>query len=121
MSEIVSEKREMSVKKSKSLSVRDILLIGILLAAGAVLKFAVSTFIPNFGLKPNFIIAMYCLVILLIKPSVLEALIIGVLSGAVCQFFPGTPYLNFASEAVGSLVMVLLLMIPLELNIKNIL
>jgi hypothetical protein len=65
-------------------------------------------------MKPNFIIAMYCLTILLIKPGILEAAIIGLLSGAICQFFPGQPYINFISEFLGAAVMCLFIKIPLE-------
>ncbi|HOO28860.1 MAG TPA: hypothetical protein PLU43_10385, partial [Lachnospiraceae bacterium] len=68
------EKREVTAVKEEGLTIKDILLIGILLAAGAVLKFFVGSVI-NFGMKPNFIIAMYCLIILLIKPRVKEAAI----------------------------------------------
>jgi hypothetical protein len=106
-------KRETSVSRKKGLAVADILLIGILLAAGAVLKFFVGSVI-NFGMKPNFIIAMYCLIILLIKPGIGEAAIIGLLSGAICQFFPGQPWINFASELLGALAMCLLIKIPLN-------
>ena len=109
------EKRNVEVAKKKGLSARDILLIGILLAAGAVLKFFVGSVI-NFGMKPNFIIAMYCLIILLVKPRFLEAVIIGILAGAVCQFFPGQPYINFASELVGAVVMFLLCKIPMTIK-----
>lgn len=104
-------KREVAEQKKKGLSIADIMLIGILLAAGAVLKFFVGSVI-NFGMKPNFIIAMYCLIILLIKPKIYEAGIIGILAGAVCQLFPGQPYINFISELVGAIVMVLLIKIP---------
>ena len=48
---------------------------------------------------------MYCLAILLIRPRLREAAAIGLLAGAVCQFFPGTPYINFPSELIGALVM----------------
>ncbi|MDR3321368.1 MAG: hypothetical protein LBS93_02880 [Synergistaceae bacterium] len=99
----------------KELGVSDVMLIGVLLAAGAVLKFFVGSVI-NFGMKPNFIIAMYCLIILLIKPRLHEAAIIGLLSGAICQFFPGQPYINFASELVGAIAMSLLAMIPMNLG-----
>ncbi|MDR2103288.1 MAG: hypothetical protein LBP42_04190 [Treponema sp.] len=121
--EQVQEKREIQKTEKKGLGIRDILLIGILLAAGAVLKFFVGSVI-NFGMKPNFIIAMYCLIILLIKPPLLEAAVIGILAGAVCQFFPGQPYINFISELTGALAMGLLVKIPLEkfkLPIKTIL
>ena len=52
------KKREIARKEKYGLDIVDILLIGILLAAGAVLKFFVGSVI-NFGMKPNFIIAMY--------------------------------------------------------------
>jgi len=107
------EKRTIIQQEKKGLQIRDILLIAILLASGAVLKFFVGSII-NFGMKPNFIIAMYCLTILLIKPRLIEAAIIGLLAGAVSQFFPGQPYLNFASELTGAVAMCLLAKIPLE-------
>jgi len=110
---VPARKREIVQEEKKGLGVRDILLIGILLAAGAVLKFFVGSVI-NFGMKPNFIIAMYCLIILLIKPRLYEAAIVGLLAGAVCQFFPGQPYLNFPSELLGAVAMCLLARIPLE-------
>jgi hypothetical protein len=108
----LGEKRELGKTAKRGLQIRDALLIGILLAAGAVLRTAVGTVI-NFGMKPNFIIAMYCLTILLIKPGFVEAAIIGLLAGAVCQFFPGQPYINFVSELLGALAMCLLARIPL--------
>jgi hypothetical protein len=106
-------KRETAAREQKGIGVREALLIGILLAAGAVLKFFVGSVI-NFGMKPNFIIAMYCLTILLIRPRLFEAAIIGILAGAVCQFFPGQPYINFVSELAGALAMFLLCRIPFE-------
>jgi hypothetical protein len=106
-------KREVTRQTKKGLQIRDVLLIGILLAAGAVLKFFVGAVI-NFGMKPNFIIAMYCLTILLIKPGIIEAAVIGLLAGAICQFFPGQPYINFVSELLGAIAMCLLIKIPLE-------
>lgn len=90
----------------EGLSVAQIMLAAVLLAAGAVMKFFIGS-IFSAGMKPNFIIAMYCLAILLVRPRFREAAIIGLLAGAVCQFFPGTPYLNFPSELAGALVMAL--------------
>lgn len=110
-----AQKRVVAVQEKKGLGVSEILLIGILLAAGAVLKFFVGSVI-NFGMKPNFIIAMYCLVMLLIRPKIYEAAIIGLLAGAICQFFPGQPYINIASELVGAVAMVLLMKIPMKIG-----
>lgn len=109
------EKRVVKQAEKKGMGISDILLVGILLAAGAVLKFFVGSMFSA-GMKPNFIIAMYCLIILLIRPKLYEAAIIGVLAGAVCQFFPGTPYINLLSELIGAVVMALLCYLPLQLK-----
>ena len=110
------EKRELKENKKKGISLKDLLLTAVLLAAGAVLKFFVGNFVNFFGMKPNFIIAMYCMAIVLIRPKIYYSIIIGLIAGAICQFFPGTPYLNFASEFAGALVMGLLIMIPAKSN-----
>ena len=106
------EKRELKQSGKKGIKLQDLLLTAVLLAAGAVLKFFVGAFINIAGMKPNFVIAMYCMAIALIRPKFYYSLIIGILAGAICQFFPGTPYLNFASEAAGALAMGLLILIP---------
>lgn len=106
------EKRVLNEKEKSGISLQDLLLTAVLLAAGAVLKFFAGTFINFFGMKPNFIIAMYCMAIVLIRPKVYYSIIIGLLAGAICQFFPGTPYLNFASEFAGALAMGLFIFIP---------
>ena len=108
-------KREVAVVERKGLSITDVILVGVLLAAGAVLKFFVGSLFSA-GMKPNFIIAMYCLAIILIKPRFMEGLIIGILAGVICQFFPGTPYINLVSELVGAAVMVLMISLPLKIR-----
>ena len=109
-----AQKRELDTEEKKGLKISDLLLTAILLAAGAILKFFVGSIINIGGMKPNFIIAMYCMIIVLIRPNILYCAIIGILAGAICQFFPGTPYLNFASEFAGAVVMGLLIRIPLK-------
>ena len=47
-------------QKKDGLSVRDLILVAVLIAAGAVLKLTVSSFLNFAGMKPNFMIAMYC-------------------------------------------------------------
>ncbi len=111
-----AEKRVLAEKTKKGLAISDLILIAVLLAAGAVLKFFVGSIVNLGGMKPNFIIAMYCLAIMLVRPKLLEAGIIGLIAGAVCQFFPGTPYLNFASELVGALCMALMIKLPLKIK-----
>ena len=97
----MENKRVMEVTIKQGLQISDLILVAVLLAAGAVLKLCVGSVINFFGMKPNFIIAMYCLAILLIRPKVVEAAVIGLLAGAVCQFLPGSPYINFISELLG--------------------
>ena len=67
-----------------------------LLAAGAVLKLTVGSLLSSMGMKPNFIIAMYCLAIILTRPKLGQALIIGLLAGLICQIplLNATPLLN---------------------------
>lgn len=112
----VAVKRTVDESKTTGLSVSDLVLVAVLLAAGVVLKLTVGSVINFFGMKPNFIIAAYCLAILLIRPKVTQALVIGLIAGAVCQFLPGTPYLNLASEAIGAVVMAALVALPLGLG-----
>ncbi|HCR74402.1 MAG TPA: hypothetical protein DIW26_08600 [Ruminococcus sp.] len=109
--------RRIVKKEEKSgLELKSIILIGVLLAAGAVLKFFVGSVVNFGGMKPNFIIAMYCLAIMLIKPKFHESVIIGIIAGITCQFFPGTPYINIASEAIGAAAMCLLIHLPLKVK-----
>lgn len=113
-------KRELAqTAPEKGFAVADLILIAILLAAGAVLKYFVGSLLNVAGMKPNFIIAMYCLAVLLIKPKIPQAAVIGLLSGVICQFAPGTPFVNIGSELVGAVVMVLLIKLPLQLGKLN--
>ena len=96
-------------------NIRNLILLGVLLAAGIVLKIFLTTAIPLFTvMKPNFVIAMYCLAIMIIRPTIIEGAIIGVLAGVLCQLLPGLPYINIASELVGGVMMALLLRAPLR-------
>lgn len=94
-------------QSSKShMTTRDIVLAGILLASGAVIRM----FFPKLPVTPNFIIAMYCLVILLVRPRIMEAFAIGIVAAILSQLTSGSPvpFLNFISEPVGALVCYLL-------------
>ena len=107
-------KRNTAQRTEEGLTVRDVILVGTLLAAGAVLKFFVGAAVSFGGMKPNFIIAMYCLCILLIRPKAHEAAAIGLIAGAICQLFPGTPYINLISEGIGGAAAYMLMRVPLR-------
>ena len=116
----MGEKREIKSDKKSGVSVAEILIVAVLIAAGAVLKAVSNTVFSFTPLKPNMVIAMYALAILLIRPKFFEALAIGLVAGVICMFLPGaTPYANIASEAVGAIVMVLLMRIPFEMQFKR--
>ncbi len=110
----MAEKRTVQNTETKGFSIQDLIIVAVLLAAGAVLKLFVGSVINFFGMKPNFIIASYCLAILLVRPKLLGCAIIGLLAGAICQFLPGTPYLNFISELLGAVAMYFMIKVPLK-------
>ena len=65
----MAEKRTVVVDEHKDgLAIQDLILIAVLIAAGAVLKLTVSSFLTFAGMKPNFMIAMYCIAIILTRP-----------------------------------------------------
>lgn len=112
-------KRTISAKQEKQgLCTQDLILIAVLLAAGAVLKLTVASFFASFGMKPNFIIAMYCLAIILTKPKVGQAVIIGLIAGLICQLpmLNATPLLNIVSETLGALVCGLLVKVGMQVG-----
>ena len=80
------------------------------------LKLFVGSVINFFGMKPNFIIASYCLAILLVRPNLAGCAIIGILAGAICQFLPGTPWLNFISELLGAVAMYFMIKVPFKFS-----
>ncbi|HBT48082.1 MAG TPA: hypothetical protein DEA73_09465 [Peptococcaceae bacterium] len=91
----------------------DVVLVAVLLAAGAVLRMITP---PFFGITPNLVIGMYVLAIMLLKPRLGQVLGIGLVAAAVCHFTTKSllPYLNFISEPVGALVAGLLLYLPFD-------
>lgn len=106
--------------RREGLSTRDIILVAVLLAAGAVLKLTVGSLLSSMGMKPNFIIAMYCLAIIIVRPTVAQSLVVGLLAGLVCQvpMLNATPLLNIPSELLGALVCGLLIKVPMRIGGK---
>ncbi|MEE0518806.1 tryptophan transporter [Slackia sp.] len=107
-------------KKNGTLDISALVLIAILLAAGAVLKLTVGSLLASMGMKPNFVIAMYCLAIILVRPKIGQVLIVGLLAGALCQIpmLNATPLLNILSELLGALACGLLIRVPMNIGGK---
>ncbi len=114
----MSEKRTVTVENKSQISIADLILLALLLAAGAVLRIFSSGF-AILGMKPNFMIAMYCLAILLIRPKLAGCAVVGLLAGALCQISTPSPYINLISELLGAVVMGLLIRIPMHIRIRG--
>ena len=83
---------------------KDIAIVGILLAIGAILRYFLAML--HTPLTPNMIIAFYCLAIILIRPKILEALGIGLVAGVLSMLISSSmfPPANIISEPIGALV-----------------
>ena len=122
MSESTTAKRTIAVEseEKKGLTTQDLILIAVLLAAGAVLKLTVASFLSFAGMKPNFVIAMYCLAIILTRPKLPQAVAIGLIAGIMCQIpmLNATPLVNIPSEVLGALACGLLIRVPMKIGDK---
>lgn len=93
------------------LDLKALTLYAILLAAGFVLNMTVSKFFSGLTggfLSPEFIIAAFCLEILIIKPSIGQAAVIGLLAGVVIQITASVKGPDLIAEPVAAVVMALL-------------
>ena len=95
---------------------KDIAIVGILLAIGAILRFFLTML--HTPLTPNMIIAFYCLAIILIRPKILEAFGIGLVAGALSMMISSSmfPPANLISEPIGALVCFVLYAIAIKLS-----
>jgi riboflavin transporter FmnP len=103
----------MPAKRTKSVAV-----VAVLIAIGAVLRM----FAPNIlGITPNFVIAMYCLSIILLRPSLGGAIGIGIVAGAVSMILSKSPIpmLNLITEPAGAMVCLLMVKTLPNLTLKN--
>lgn len=104
--------------ESKMVRSKQLAVVAVLLAIGAVLR-AVTP--PIAGITPNFVIAMYCLAILLIRPNLGGAIGVGLVGGAVAMIFSKSPipYLNLISEPAGAIACACIVSFLPELSLKN--
>ena len=93
------------------LDLKSLTLYAILLAAGFVLNMTVSKFFSGLTggfLSPEFIIAAFCLEILVIRPKVPQAAALGLLAGVVIQITASVKGPDLIAEPVAAVVMALL-------------
>ncbi len=114
----MAEKRNVNVAQETGLkNLNNLLLVGVMMAVGVVLRLCAG-FLALAGMHPNFLIATYCLSILIVKPNIKEAAIIGIISGCISQIGTSMPWINIGSELVGAVVMSLLILIPMPKIVK---
>lgn len=109
---------EINVNENRMVRSKQLAVIAVLIAIGAVLRMFTP---PIAGITPNFVIAMYCIAILLIRPNLAGAIGIGLVSGAVAMMFSKSPipYLNLFSEPAGALACALIARYLPELNLSK--
>lgn len=112
------ENNDTVLMEGKMVRSKQMAVVAVLLAIGAVLR-AVTP--PIAGITPNFVIAMYCLAILLIRPKMGGAIGVGLVGGAVAMIFSKSPipYLNLISEPAGALACALIVCYLPEFSLKN--
>ena len=91
-----------------TLDVKALVLLAVLLAAGFILNMFVGKAIGGLTgnlIQPEFIISAFCLTILIVRPTVPQALVIGLISAAVIQLTTSSPFIDFAAEGVAAMVM----------------
>lgn len=101
------------------LDVSSLILLAVLLAAGLILNMTVGNALATTGIKPQFIIVAYCLVILLTRANVAQAALYGVISAAVIQLSTSIPGLNFLTEGLAAVCMALLARLPLPKGVAR--
>ena len=102
------------------IGINTLVLLAILLAAGFILNLTVGKALSAMGIQPEFIIAAFCLTILLARSTVPQALVIGLVSAAVIQITTSTPGVDFIAEGVAAMLMALLARVPMRPAGKNV-
>lgn len=100
--------RNVTSKDQGKLGVQSLVLLAILLAAGFILNFFVGNAIATMTgglIQPEFIISAFCLMILVVRPNVGQALIVGLISAAVIQLTTKSPFIDFAAEGIAAMLM----------------
>lgn len=94
---------EMTVSGQKNSRMTSIITAAVLIGIGAALRAFVP---PVGGITPNFVIAMYCLAIMLVRPNIGGAMAIGLVSGIISMMTSKSPipYLNLLTEPTGALI-----------------
>lgn len=111
ISQATGRARTVVASEQVGLDIKSLTLLSVLLAAGFILNFTVGKAISAVSagaISPEFIISAFCLAILIIRPSLPQALIIGLISAAVIQVTTSSPGIDFVAEGAGAILMALM-------------
>ncbi|MDO4436970.1 MAG: hypothetical protein Q4B77_03355 [Coriobacteriaceae bacterium] len=107
-SEPLGQLRTVAAPERPGLGIRDLVLLAILLAAGFILNFTAGKAIAAVSggaIAPEFIIAAFCLTILIVRPTIPQSLVIGFISAAVIQLTTTAPGIDFIAESLAAIAM----------------
>ena len=100
--------RTVAIDERRGLDIQSLVLLAVLLAAGFILNFtagkAISA-VSGGAIAPEFIVSAFCLAILVIRPTIPQALVIGLISAAVIQITTGSPGIDFIAEGIAAVAM----------------
>lgn len=100
--------RTVAIDERRGLDIQSLILLAVLLAAGFILNFtagkAISA-VSGGAIAPEFIVSAFCLAILVIRPTIPQALVIGLISAAVIQITTSSPGIDFVAEGIAAVAM----------------
>lgn len=100
--------RTVTIDERRGLDIQSLVLLAVLLAAGFILNFtagkAISA-VSGGAIAPEFIVSAFCLAILVILPTIPQALVIGLISAAVIQITTSSPGIDFVAEGIAAVAM----------------
>lgn len=100
--------RTVAIDERRGLDIQSLVLLAVLLAAGFILNFtagkAISA-VSGGAIAPEFIVSAFCLAILVIRPTIPQALVIGLISAAVIQITTSSPGIDLVAEGIAAVAM----------------
>lgn len=95
--------------KHHALDITSLVLVAVLFAAGCILDFTVAKPLRIGNIQPEFVIASFCLAILLVRPKIYQGAIIGVLAATLIQLNTSIPFLEYACDIPAAIIMTAIL------------
>lgn len=91
--------------RKHALDITSLILVAVLFAAGCILDFTVAKSLAIGTIQPEFVIASFCLAILLVRPNIVQAAIIGALAATLIQLNTSIPGLEYACDIPAAVIM----------------